>query len=148
MMAAGRPRAGRDYPWRGARRIILRSGDIIVRNTPTTGRCVRGRAFVPSGGIGGTDGFRGTVPLGDGRSRVVAGPGSESGAAGSGMVSSLGTWGPPQRPRGPLGSGRPERCDGEWVGARPRADAQQGRRQLPTAAAQGGRSRAGRELLR
>jgi hypothetical protein len=80
MMAAGRAHAGRDYPWRGARWIILRSGDIIVRNTPAAGRCV------PSGGIGGTDGFGGTVPLGEGCSRVVAGLGSESGAAGSGMV--------------------------------------------------------------
>ena len=59
------------------------------------------------------------------------------------MVSSLGTWGPPQRPRRPLVGGRPERCDGEWAGARPLAGAQQGRRQLPAAAAQGGRYRAG-----
>ena len=51
--------------------------------------------------------------------------------------------GPSQHPRRPLVSGRPERCDGEWVGARPLADAQQGRRQLPAAAAQGGRYRAG-----
>ena len=43
----------------------------------------------------------------------------------------------------PLVGGRPGRCDGEWVGARPLADAQQGRRQLPAAAAQGGRYRAG-----
>ena len=99
--------------------------------------------FVTSHGIGGTDGLGGTVPLGDGRGRVVAGPGSGWGAAGSGMVSSLGTWGPPQRPRRPLAGGRPERCDGEWVGARPLAGAQQGRRQLPAAAAQGGRYRAG-----
>jgi hypothetical protein len=73
-------------------------------------------AFVTSEGIGGTDGFGGTVPLGDGHGRVVAGPGSGRGAAGSGMVSSLGTRGPTQRPRRPLVSGRPERCDGEWVG--------------------------------
>ena len=114
MMAAGRPQAGRDYAWRGARCIILRSGDIAVRNTPAAGRCVRVCAlvtsdgiggtdgvggtvplcaFVTSDGIGGTDGFGGTVPLGDGRGRVVAGPGSGRGAAGSGMVSSLGTRG-------------------------------------------------------
>ena len=118
LMAAGRLHAGRDYAWRGARRIILRSGDIAVRNTPAAGRCVRLCALVTSDGIGGTDGVGGTVPLGDGRGRVVAGPGSGRGAAGSGMVSSLDTWGPPQHPRRPLVSGRPERCDGEWVGAR------------------------------
>jgi len=152
MMAADRLHAGRDYAWRGARCIILRSGDIAVRNAPPAGRCVRvcafvtsdgiggtdgfGRAvplfvtsdgiggtdgfggavplfvtsdgiggtdgfggavplFVTSDGIGGTDGFGGAVPLGDGRGRVVAGLGSGWGAAGSGMVSSLGTWGPP-----------------------------------------------------
>ena len=61
MMAAGRPRAGRDYAWRGARRSILRSGDIAVRTTPAAGRCVR--AVVTSDGIGGTGGFGGTVPL-------------------------------------------------------------------------------------
>jgi len=115
-MAAGRPPAGRDYAWRGDRCIILRSGDIAVRNTPAAGRRVRVCAFVTSDGIGGTDGFGGTVPLcalvplfvtsdgiggtggfggavplGDGRGRVVAGPVSGWGAAGSGMVSSLGT---------------------------------------------------------
>jgi hypothetical protein len=111
MMAAGRPRAGRDYAWRGARCSILRSGDIAVRTTPAAGRCVR--AVVTSDGIGGTDSFGGTdgfggtvplwalvtsdgiggtggiggaVPLGDGRGRVVAGPGSGRGAAGSGIV--------------------------------------------------------------
>ena len=52
--------------------------------------------------------------------------------------------GPSQRPRRPLAGGRPERCGGERVGARPLTDAQQGRRQLPAAAAQGGRYRAGR----
>jgi len=115
-MAADRLHAGRDYAWRGARRIILRSGDIAVRNTPAAGRCVRVRAVATSDGIGGTDGFGGTVPLrasvplfvtsdgtggtggfggtvpsGDGRGRVVPGPVSGWGAAGSGMVSSLGT---------------------------------------------------------
>jgi hypothetical protein len=122
-MAAGRLHAGRDYAWRGARCIILRSGDVAVRNTPAAGRCVRVCAFVTSDGIGGTDGlggtaplfvtscgsggavrlfvtsdgiggtggFGGAVPLRDGRGRVVAGPGSGWGAAGSGMVSSLGT---------------------------------------------------------
>jgi len=100
LMAAGRLHAGRDYAWRGARRIILRSGDIAVRNTPAAGRRVRVCAFVTSDGIGGTDGFVGTVPLcalvplfvtsegiggtdgfggavplRDGRGRVVAGPG-------------------------------------------------------------------------
>jgi hypothetical protein len=90
-MAADRLHAGRDYTWRGARRINLRSGDIAVRNTPSGGRCVRVCTFVTSDGIGGTGGFGGTVPLGDGRGRVVAGPVSGWGAAGSGMVSSLGT---------------------------------------------------------
>jgi hypothetical protein len=42
-------------------------------------------ALVTSDGIGGTDSLAGAVPLGDGRGRVVAGPGR--GAAGSGMVS-------------------------------------------------------------
>jgi len=87
-MAADRLHAGRDYAWRGVRRIILRSGDIAVRNTPAAGRRVL--AVVPSDGIGGTGGFGGAVPLGDGRGRVVAGPGSGCGAAGSGMMSSLG----------------------------------------------------------
>ena len=113
MMAAGRLRAGRDYAWWGARRIILRSGDIAVRTTPAAGPCARVCAFVTSDGIGGTNGSGGTVPLfltsygiggtgglggavplGDGRGRVVAGPGSGWGAAGSGMVSSLGRSGP------------------------------------------------------
>ena len=143
MMAADRRPAGRDYAWRGARRIILRSGDIAVRNTPAAVRRVRVCAlvtsdgiggtggfggavplFVTSDGIGGTDGFGGAVPLRDGRGRVVAGPGSGRGAAGSGMVSSFGTWGPSQRPRRPLAGGRPERCDGGWAGEPPLADAQ------------------------
>ena len=160
-MAADRPRAGRDYAWRGARRIILRSGDIAVRTTPTAGRCVRavvtsdgiggtgglGRAvplFVTSEGIGGTGGLGGAVPLGDGRGRVVAGPGSGWGPAGSGMVSSLGRWGPAAAPSATawLVAG-PERCDGGWTGGRLLADAQYGRRQLPAAAVQGGRYRAG-----
>jgi hypothetical protein len=139
-MAAGRPRAGRDYAWRGARRSSLRSGDIAGPNTPTAGRWVR--AVVTSDGIGGAGGFAGTVPLlvasegiggagglggavplGDGRGRVVAGPGSGRGAAGSGMVSSLG-----RRRR--------------KMGGRLLAGAQQGRRRRPAAAAQGGRYRA------
>ena len=41
--------------------MILRSGDIAVRNTPSVGRCLR--AVVTSEGIGGTGGFGGTVPL-------------------------------------------------------------------------------------
>ena len=158
MMAAGRPHAGRDYAWRGARCIILRSGDIAVRNTPAAGRCVRVCALVTSDGIGGTDGFGGTVPLcalvtsdgiggtvplGDGRGRVVAGPGSGWGAAGSGMMSSLGRWGPPQHPRRPLVQRPAGTLRRRMGGTRPLADAQQGRRQLPAAAAQGGRSRAG-----
>jgi hypothetical protein len=40
-------------------------------------------------------------------------------------------------------SGRPERCDGGRAGERRLADAQERRRQLPAAAAQGGRYRAG-----
>ena len=91
LMAADRLHAGRDYAWRGARRIILRSGDIAVRNTPAAGRWVRpvvtsdgiggtggvGRTvplLVTSEGIGGTGGLGGAVPLRDGRGRVVAGP--------------------------------------------------------------------------
>ena len=87
MVAAGRRLAGRNYPWRGARCSILRSGSIAVRTMPAAGRCAR--AVVTSDGIGGTGGFGGAVPLGDGRGRAVAGPGSGRGAAGSGMVSSL-----------------------------------------------------------
>jgi hypothetical protein len=93
MMAADRLLAGWDYAWRGARRIILRSDDIAVRNRSAKGRGVRVCAFVTSDGIGGTDGFGGTVPLRDGRGLLVAGLGSGWGAAGSDMVSSLGTWG-------------------------------------------------------
>jgi hypothetical protein len=91
----------------GGRCIGLRSGDIAVRTTPAAGRCERVCALVTSDGvggtvplcvtsegIGGTGGFGGAVPLGDGRGRVVAGPGSGWGAAGSGMVSSLGRSGP------------------------------------------------------
>ena len=63
LMAADRLHAGRDYAWRGARRIILRSGDIAVRNSPAAGRRVRVCAVVTSDGIGGTDGLGGTVPL-------------------------------------------------------------------------------------
>ena len=110
-MAADRRLAGRAYAWRGARCIILRSGDIAVRTTPAAGRRVRavvtsdgiggtggfGGAvplFVTSEGIGGTGGLGGAVPFGDGRGRVVAGPGSGRGAGGSGTMSSLGRWGP------------------------------------------------------
>jgi hypothetical protein len=64
----------------------LAQRDIAVRNTPAARSCVRVCAFVTSDGIGGTGGFGGTVPLGDGRGRVVAGPGSGRGATGSGMV--------------------------------------------------------------
>jgi hypothetical protein len=89
----------------------LRSGDSAGRATPAASRCVR--AVVTSEGIGGTGGVGGAAPLGDGRSRVVAGPGSGWGAAGSGMVSSLRSG----ARRSVLGdrvvSGRPERCDGE-----------------------------------
>jgi hypothetical protein len=105
MMATEGLQAGRDYAWRGARRMILRSGDIAVRTTPAAGRCVRVCALVTSEGIGGTGGLGGTVPLwvtsegiggtgglggavplGDGRSRVVAGSRSGWGAAGSGTM--------------------------------------------------------------
>jgi hypothetical protein len=111
MVAADRPRAGRDYAWRGARRIVLRSGDIAVRTTPAAGHRVR--AVVTSEGIGGTGGFGGAVPFGDGRGRVVAGPGSGWGAAGSGMVSSLDRRGARRSVRGDRWvSSRPGRCDG------------------------------------
>ena len=98
---------GRGAGW--ARCIILRSGDIAARNTPAAGRCARVCALVTSegiggtegsggavplcvtsDGIGGTEGFGGAVPLGDGRGGVVAGLGSGWGAAGSGIMSSLG----------------------------------------------------------
>jgi hypothetical protein len=88
MLAADRPLAARDYAWRGARCIIVRSGDIAMPNTPAAGRCVR--SVVTSEGIGGTGGLGGAAPLGEGRGQVVAGPGSGRGAAGSGTVSSLG----------------------------------------------------------
>ena len=109
MTAADHPR-GRDYAWRC---IILRSGDIAARNTRAAGRCVRVCAFVTSDGIGGTDGFGGTVPLGDGRGRVVAGLGSGWGAAGSGMVSSLGWHGWPRRGMASVmgTNGRDDRAD-------------------------------------
>ena len=101
--------AGRDYAWRGARCIILRSGDIAVRTTPAADRCVRAVVTsegiggtggfggtvplsVTSEGIGGTGGFGGAVPLGDGRGRVVAGRGSGRGAGDSGTMSSLVRW--------------------------------------------------------
>jgi hypothetical protein len=68
----------------------LRSGTNTMRNPPPAGRCARVRSFVTSDGMGGTDGGTGgrvgTVPLGDGRGRVVAGPGSGSGAVGSDMM--------------------------------------------------------------
>jgi hypothetical protein len=69
-------------------------------------------ALVTSDGIGGTGGVGGAVPLGDGRGRVVAGPGSGWGAAGSGMVSSLGKWARRSVLGGCVVRGRPERCDG------------------------------------
>jgi hypothetical protein len=80
---------------------------------------------------------RGRARPGGGRARIRVG----CGWFGHGVF----PWyvGPPQRPRRPLAGGRPERCDGERVGARPLAGAQQGRRQLPAATAQGGRYRAG-----
>ena len=141
MMAADRRLAGRDYAWRGPRRINLRSGDIAVRTAPAAGRRVR--AVVTSDGIGGTGGVGGAVPSGDGCGRVVAGPGSGWGAAGSGTMSSLGRWGPPQRPRRPRGQRPAGTLRRRMAGERLLADAQQCRRQLPAAAAQGGRCRAG-----
>ena len=98
-MAAGRLHAGRDYAWRGARRIILRVSAVVTSDGiggtggcgGTVPLCALVPLFVTSDGIGGTGGFGGAVPLRDGRGRVVAGPGSGWGAAGSGMVSSLGT---------------------------------------------------------
>jgi len=70
---------------------------------------------VTSDGIGGTDGFGGTEPLRDGHGRVVAGQDP-------GVVRLVRAWslplasgGPLQRPRRPLVSGRPERCDGECI---------------------------------
>jgi hypothetical protein len=164
MMAADRRLAGRDYAWRGARCIILRSGDIAVRTTPAAGRCVRVCALVTfdgiggtggcggtvplcalvtSDGIGGTGGLGGAVPLRDGRGRVVAGPGSGRGAASSGMASSLGRRDPPQRPRRPLGQ-RPAGTLRRRMGGRAAASRRPVvRRQPPAAAVQGGRSRAG-----
>lgn len=62
MMAADRLKADRDYVWRGARRIILRSGDIAVRNTPAAGRSACACVLVTSDGIGRTGRFGGTVP--------------------------------------------------------------------------------------
>ena len=53
---------------------------------------------VTSEGIGGTGGPGGAVPLAEGRGRVVAGPGSGRGAAGSGMVSFPGQAGPAAAP--------------------------------------------------
>jgi hypothetical protein len=90
-----------------------------------TGGCGETVPFVVTlEGIGGTGGFGGAVPLGDGRGRVVAGPGSGWGAAGSGTMSALRRW----ARRSVLGdrvvSGRPERCDGGWAGERLLADAQ------------------------
>jgi hypothetical protein len=140
-MAADRWLAGRDYAWRGARCIILRSGDIAVRNTPAAGRCARAVVtsdgiggtgglggtvpfVVTSEGIGGTGGLGGAVPLGDGRGRVVAGPGSGWGVAGSGTMSSLGRWGRRSVLGDRMVSGRPERCDGGSAGERLLADAQ------------------------
>ncbi len=77
------------------------------------------------------------MPLGDGRGRVVAGPGSGCGAAGSGMASSLGTRGPPQHPRRPLGQ-RPAGTLRRRMGGRAAASRRPVvRRQLPAAAVQG-----------
>jgi hypothetical protein len=86
MIAMEGLQAGRDYAWRGVRCVILRGGDIAVRTTPAAGRCVRAGALVTSEGIGGTGGLGGAVPLGDGPGRVMAGPGSGWGAAGSGTM--------------------------------------------------------------
>ena len=47
-----------------------------IGGTDGVGGTVPSCALVTSDGIGGTDGVGGTVPLGDGRGRVVAGPGS------------------------------------------------------------------------
>jgi hypothetical protein len=81
---------------------------------------------------------RGWAQPGDGRARIRMGCGWFGHGVFPGHVgvrrSALG---------GRWVSGRPERCDEEWAGARTLADAQQGRRQLPAAAAQGGRYRAG-----
>ena len=77
-----RPGPARGYGSRGGRCTILRSGSITMRKAPPAGRGERLRSFVTSDGMGGTDGSGGTggpggaVPLGDGRGRVVAGPGS------------------------------------------------------------------------
>ena len=130
-----------------------------MRTTPIAGRCVR--AVVTSDGIGGTDGLGGTVPLVV-ASEGVGGTGGWGGAVPLGM-GAAGWWLDPDpggvrlvrarclplaggARRSVLGdrvvSGRPERCDGGWAGERLLADAQQCRRQLPAAAAQGGRYRA------
>jgi hypothetical protein len=128
---------GRGYGWRGTRCIILRSGIMTMRNPPPAGRCALVRSFPASDGMGGTGGLGGTVPLGDWRGGVVAGLGSGLGMAGSGMVSFHREAGR----RSALGdrwlSGRPERCDGQGAGAQSLAGAQQGRRPVPAATAQG-----------
>jgi hypothetical protein len=80
--------------------------------------------LVTSEGIGGTGGLGRAVPLGDGRGRVVAGPGSGWGAAGSGIVSSLGRRARRSVAGGRVVSGRPERCGGGRAGERLLADAQ------------------------
>jgi len=92
-----------------------------------------------SEGIGGTGGLGEALPLGDGPGRVVAG----SDPAGSGMVSFPWQAGPAAASSATACCGRPERCDGGRAGQRRLAGAQERRRQLPAAAAQGGRYRAG-----
>jgi hypothetical protein len=67
--------------------MILRSGNITLRNPPTAGRCGRVRSLVTSDGMGGTAGRGGAAPFADGSGQVVEGPGSGLGVAGSGMVS-------------------------------------------------------------
>ena len=111
------------------RRAILR---IIMRNLPSECRCLR--SFVTSDGMGGA------VRSGDEPGPIGSGYGYGYGygAAGSVMTSFLSLEGSAAASSATVVSGPPGRCDGEMGRARLLAGAQQGRRQLPAAAAEGG----------
>jgi hypothetical protein len=110
------------------RRAILR---IIMCNLPSKCRCLR--SFVTSEGMGGTG------RSGDEPGPVGAGSGYGYGygyGAGSVMTSFLGLEGVRRSVLGDRWRGGPPgRCDEEMGRARTLADAQQGRRHLPAAAA-------------